>query len=77
MAERMVEVIGWKDTIGEGLYNMGVTDERIVRCRDCKYAAFYPSDHEYREPLFCAFHDMDVKPDNFCSWGVIRRKEQA
>jgi hypothetical protein len=37
MAERMVEVIGWKDPIGDGLYNMGVTDERIIRCRDCKY----------------------------------------
>lgn len=77
MTERMVEVIGWKDPIGEGLYNMGVTDERIVRCRDCKYAAVYHGDHEYREPFFCVLHDMDVKPENFCSWGAIRRKEQA
>jgi hypothetical protein len=72
----MVEVIGWKDPIGEGLYDMGVTDKRIVRCRDCKHAASYPDGHEYREPFFCVFHDMDVKPQNFCSWGV-QRKEQA
>ena len=77
MAERMAEYIGWKDPIGDGLYNMGVTDERIVRCRDCKYAAVDHSDHEYRDPLFCMLHDTDVRPENFCSWGVIRRKEQA
>ena len=40
MAECMVEVVGYKDPIGGGLYNIGVTDERIVRCRDCKYWTF-------------------------------------
>lgn len=46
--------------------------EEVVRCRDCKYATVYYGEHEYREPLFCAFHHMDVKPENFCSWGKAR-----
>lgn len=46
--------------------------ERIVRCCDCKYAEIDQSDHEYREPLWCDFHCMDVKPGNFCSWGKRR-----
>lgn len=68
MAERMVEYVGYKDPIGEGLYNMGITDERIIRCRDCKYACIDQSDHEFREPLQCRLHRMDVKLDDFCSW---------
>ena len=76
MAERMAEYVGYKDPIGEGLYNMGVTDERIIRCRDCKHAAAYPDGHKYREPFFCVFHDMDVKTEDFCSWS-LPRKEQS
>ena len=84
MDERMVECVGWKDPIGEGLYNMGLTDERIIRCRDCKYsrkdgmlcmlfAAWYPiaGGDEYQEM------PADIEPNGFCKWGVIRRKEQA
>lgn len=44
----------------------------IVRCRDCKRAEIDYSEHEYREPLWCGFHRMDVKPGNFCSWGKRR-----
>ena len=50
--------------------------ERIVRCRDCKYAAIYHGEHESREPLFCAFHNMDVKPENFCSWGKTKGEQR-
>lgn len=63
MTERMTE------------YNMGVTDERIVRCRDCKYAASYPDGHEYREPFFCVFHDMDVRSEDFCSWSKAKGEQ--
>jgi len=45
----------------------------LVRCRDCKYAALYHADHDYRETLYCGFHRMDVSPDRFCAWG--KRKE--
>lgn len=33
----MMEYVGYKDCIGNGQFNMGVTDERIIRCRDCKW----------------------------------------
>ena len=83
MAERMAEYVGWKDPIGEGLYNMGVTDERIVRCRDCK--------HSRKDGTQCVFfaawrfvsadeytmQPADVEPEGFCKWVVIRREEQA
>lgn len=29
-------------------------------------------DSAYLEPLYCGFHRMDVKPDNYCSWGKRR-----
>jgi hypothetical protein len=72
----MTEYVGYKDPIGEGLYNMGVTDERIVRCRDCK--------HSNKAGTICKFFaawDMtdefqeipaDVEPDGFCKWGEPR-----
>lgn len=43
--------------------------ERIVRCRDCKHATIDQGDHDYREPLWCGFHRMDVALDGFCKWG--------
>lgn len=48
---------------------------KVVRCRDCKYAEIDQSDHEYREPLWCCFHRMDVKPGNFCAWAKQREAE--
>lgn len=81
MAERMIEVVGYKDPMGEGLYNCGITDERIVRCRDCKhshkdgtlctfFAAWYPiaGGDEYTEM------PADVEPDGFCKWGKPRKE---
>lgn len=53
----------------------GIKCEEVVRCRDCKYASIDQSDHDYREPLWCGFHMMDVKQDGFCAWG--RRKVDA
>ena len=77
MAERMVEYVGWKDPIGEGLYNMGVTDERIVRCRDFDYfdeiihACNHPNISALRgdvpENWILSMFDMD-----FCSYGKPR-----
>lgn len=33
----MQEFVGYKDPIGDGLYNMGLTDEEVIRCRDCEH----------------------------------------
>lgn len=46
--------------------------EEIVRCRDCKRATIDQGDHDYREPLWCSLHRMDVPPDGFCAWGERR-----
>jgi len=81
MAERMVEYVGWKDSIGEGLYNMGLTDERIIRCRDCcfKRKTWNGKHPAFVDGCFCAYFGGVERTDQtgFCKWGVIRRKEQA
>jgi thioredoxin-related protein len=79
----MVEYVGWKDPIGEGLYNMGVTDERIIRCRDCKHATMTVNDEcKYCEKLIkWTDGEVDVQPyfdgGFFCGFGEPREKEQA
>lgn len=68
----MSEYVGVKDDIGNGLANMYVTDEPIVRCMDCKLK-FEQGGHE-----FCRRnHNQDgeaymVEPDGFCKWGEKR-----
>ena len=70
----MIEVVGYKDPMGEGLYNCGITDERIVRCRDCK--------HEFEEwgyPYCCRNAPLsvfEVHGDGFCSWGELRKERR-
>ena len=47
-----------------------LTDEEIVRCRDCKRFALDNSDHDYRSGWWCHRWNTDmVKPDGFCAWG--------
>lgn len=65
----MTEYIGYKDPIGNGQCNYGLTGDEIVRCRDCKHSAVLRSGRvcELRNPiLFC------TKNDNYCSRGVRR-----
>lgn len=81
MEDGMIEeVVGCREPLGEGLYNMWLTDERITRCRDCKYvqksdlSAFY-SDHEH-DHLMCGLRKLEeVFDDEFCSRG--EPKEEA
>ena len=85
MAERMVEVVGWKDPIGGGRYNMGITDERIVRCKDCDYGyqhdcKRYPQDKSYMGRWYCvAWGDGMLgewtRPDGFCHRGKTREEQ--
>ena len=85
MAERMVEVIGWKDPIGEGLYNMGLTDERIVRCRDCQFGyqhdgKTYPKGEKYKNKWYCiawgdGMQGEWTRPDGFCHHGKTRGEQ--
>jgi hypothetical protein len=55
----MIEYVGYKDQIGEGLYNMGLTDERIIRCRDCKH---YRPEEEYKEEVECGYTETFIEP---------------
>lgn len=83
MAERMTEYVGWKDPIGGGLYNMGLTDERIIRCRDCEhsrkdgtlcmfFAAWYPVGGGDE----CQEMPADVEPEGFCKWGKAKGEQE-
>lgn len=37
----VTEYVGYREELGGGLANMGLTDERIVRCRDCHRSIDY------------------------------------
>ena len=84
MEDGMIEeVVGCREPLGEGLYNMWLTEERIVRCRDCKYfhivRSWLGTDmdecwlHASRESG--ALGKEYVEPNGFCSWG--KPKEDA
>lgn len=47
------------DGEGNDLYSWHITDEEIVRCRDC----------EYVDPDLCDKYSK-FEPDGFCAWGV-------
>lgn len=59
----MSEYIGYKDPIGNGMFNMGLTDEEIVRCRDCKHfddgLCWLRKKYGY----------VIVEPNGYCAWG--------
>lgn len=61
------------DGNGNNLYNMWLTDEEIVRCRDCKHCEIEEVDYgmgEVRNELECYLTGLETKPNGFCSWGV-------
>lgn len=66
----MSEYIGYKDPIGNGLFNMGLTDEEIVRCRDCKDRA--GKNEAGIAENHCFVFDFITEPDCFCAWGEKR-----
>ena len=61
-----------------------LTDEEIVRCRDCEHARIMrPLDWRTGEPStvieewYCHWHSnaegaSDIDPDGFCAWGERR-----
>lgn len=60
---KSIEAVNY-DGKGNDLCNMWVTDEEIVRCRDCK---------RFNSNETCAlFDDALVEPDGFCKWGERR-----
>lgn len=76
-----MEYIGYKDPIGNGQYNMGLTDEEVVRCRDCEFMTcdiFKTLDMTDYAVCKCSnFCDgdgspTDVQADGYCAWAVRR-----
>lgn len=60
------------DGNGNNLYNMWLTDEEIVRCRDCKHCDIDEVDYgegEIHNELECYLTGLETKPNGFCSWG--------
>lgn len=49
-----------------GINKFWLTDEPIVRCRDCR---FWATEHHF----FAGCVGKEFNPDGFCSWG--KRKE--
>lgn len=64
------------DGEGNNLYNMWLTDEEIVRCRDCRHfkESFMRCKKHFTE-LYAndgksiGMVELSVKPDDFCSQG--------
>lgn len=69
------DVVGC-DKGGKPLYSMYLTDEEVIRCRDCKWFGPDRSDHEYRSPWWCDRWSNDrVNPDGFCAWAERRKND--
>lgn len=65
----MNEYIGYKDPIGNGQYNMGLTDEEIIRCHDCVHWREVPmadGSKGHRCSGVMAFVEADE--NGFCAW---------
>lgn len=51
-----------------------LTDEVIVRCRDCKHYVRDPDPIDLGWPMMCEDTGRDmVEPDGFCAWGERRQ----
>ena len=60
------------DGNGNNLYNMWLTNEEIVRCRDCKHCEIEEVDYgegEIRNQRECGISCLEVNDDDFCSRG--------
>lgn len=68
---KSIEAVNY-DGDGNTLYNMWVTDEEIVRCRDCKHASPHPTLAGMLDCLRFVAWSYVVEPDGFCKWGERR-----
>ena len=66
MEGAVTEYIGYKDPVGDGLCSMGLTDEEVIRCRDCDGSKDGPW-HKC-ETFLANGEDLN----GFCAWAVRR-----
>lgn len=64
------EVVGC-DKSGKPFYNMYLTDEEVIRCRDCAHM-FEMMDGFECERMSGQYHACE--PDGFCSWAERRTR---
>ncbi len=62
------EYIGYKDPIGNGQYNMGLTDEEVIRCRDCIYWIDEDFCNNPKWHLDSKLLRPCTEPDGYCAW---------
>lgn len=66
---KSIEAVNY-DGKGNTLCNMWVTDEEIVRCRDCAWFHENATLEDRDYPHFCHQHGIDLEDGNgFCKWG--------
>lgn len=67
------DVVGC-DKGGKPLYSMYLTDEEIVRCRDC---AYHTQEVRYESvQCYCEYFDFYAEDDNgFCDWAERRKND--
>lgn len=71
----MTEYIGYKDPTGDGLCEMGLTDEEVIRCRDCAHigSTKLATHHCWSEIRWhCYELQRDTTLDGYCAWAVRR-----
>lgn len=62
------EIVGC-DINGNPFYNMYLTDEEIIRCRDCKHFRDVPmADGSTGHRCSGVFTFVEPRPDGFCAW---------
>lgn len=69
------EFVGWRALAGEdtdgALYTMGLTEEPVVRCRDCR--RYDPGDAGCAYWVLAENRLLHINdPDGFCKWGERR-----
>lgn len=80
MEGSVTEYIGYKDPVGDGLCNMGLTEEEVIRCRDCEHSIRSNGDwfcfqlHKvYGDPTYIeSWRMLETKPDGYCAWAARR-----
>ena len=67
------------DGRGNNLYNMWITDEEIIRCKDCEcFKSSFMRCNKHLSHLYAedgkivGYVELAVRPDDFCSWGERR-----
>lgn len=76
----MREFVGCRSMMGEGtdgaIYDMRLTDEEIVRCRDCRHY-----DHGDAGCMLWVLAGNGMlhvdNPDGYCKWGERKQAEQC